>query len=64
MRKILSIVLVVLLSACANKTINPDGEEGNQANKGNMSGENTSGSPTVNPLVDPTNILSKRSIYF
>ena len=64
MRKILSIVLVVLLSACANKTINPDGEEGNQANKGNMSGENTSGSPTVNPLVDPTNILSKRSVYF
>ena len=64
MRKILSIALVVLLSACANKTINPDGEEGNQANKGNMSGENTSGSPTVNPLVDPTNILSKRSIYF
>jgi peptidoglycan-associated lipoprotein len=64
MRKILSIALVVLLSACANKTINPDGDEGSQANKGDMSGENASASPTVNPLVDPTNILSKRSIYF
>ena len=64
MRKILSIALVVLLSACANKTINPDGGEGSQANKGAMSGENASASPTVNPLVDPTNILSKRSIYF
>lgn len=64
MRKILSIALVVLLSACANKTINPDGDEGGQANKGDMSGENASASPTVNPLVDPTNILSKRSIYF
>jgi len=62
MRKILSIALVVLLSACANKTINPDGDEGSQANKGAMSGENAS--PTVNPLVDPTNILSKRSVYF
>ncbi len=62
MRKILSIALVILLSACANKTINPDGEEGSQANKGAMSGENAS--PTVNPLVDPTNILSKRSVYF
>ena len=64
MRKILSIALVVLLSACANKTINPDVDEGSQANKGDMSGENVSASPTVNPLVDPTNILSKRSIYF
>ena len=64
MRKILSIVLVVLLSACANKTINPDGEGGSQANEGAMSGENASGSPTINPLVDPTNILSKRSVYF
>ena len=62
MRKILSIALVILLSACANKTINPDGEEGSQANKGAMSGENAS--TTVNPLVDPTNILSKRSVYF
>ena len=62
MRKILSIALVILLSACANKTINTDGEEGSQANKGAMSGENAS--PTVNPLVDPTNILSKRSVYF
>ena len=41
MRKILSIALVVLLSACANKTINPDGEEGSQANTGAISGEDS-----------------------
>ena len=62
MKRLLSIALVVLLSACANKTINPDGEAGSKDNKGAMSGENAS--PAVNPLVDPTNILSKRSVYF
>jgi len=64
MRKILSIALVVLLSACASKTTKPGGEGGSQADKGAMSGENASGGPTGNPLTDPTNILSKRSVYF
>lgn len=64
MKKILSIILVVLLSACASKTTKPSGEGGSQADKGAMSGENASGSPTGNPLTDPNNILSKRSVYF
>ena len=64
MKKILSIVLVVLLSACASKTTKPGGEGGNQAGNGAMSGENASGGATGNPLTDPNNILSKRSVYF
>jgi peptidoglycan-associated lipoprotein len=63
MNKILSIVLVVLLSACASKTTKPSGE-GGEGNTGAMSGENASASASVNPLTDPNNILSKRSVYF
>tara|TARA_B100000686_G_scaffold204217_1_gene211016 strand:- start:19372 stop:19872 length:501 start_codon:yes stop_codon:yes gene_type:complete len=63
MRKILCVVLVSFLSACANQATKSDGE-GAQANKNAISGENVTGSPTVNPLIDPTNILSKRSVYF
>ena len=63
MKKILSIALVVLLSACASKTTKPGGE-GGSTGTGAMSGENASGNPTVNPLTDPNNILSKRSVYF
>ncbi len=64
MNKILSVVLVVFLSACASKTTKPDGGAGDQTNKGAMSGDNASGSPSLNPLTDPSNILSKRSVYF
>ena len=63
MKKILSVFLVVLLSACASKTTKPGGEGGNTGT-GAMSGENASGGPTGNPLTDPNNILSKRSVYF
>jgi len=64
MKKILSIVLVVLLSACASKATKTGGEGGSQADKGAMSGEGASGGATGNPLTDPNNILSKRSVYF
>lgn len=63
MKKILSVVLIVFLSACASKTTKPTGEEGGQATSGATSGSDT-GSPTLNPLHDPNNILSKRSVYF
>ncbi|MBL79795.1 MAG: peptidoglycan-associated lipoprotein [Nitrosomonadaceae bacterium] len=63
MRKILCFVLLALLAACANKATKPDGE-GAQANKNTISGENVTSAPTINPLIDPTNILSKRSVYF
>jgi len=63
MKKILSIVLIVFLSACASKTTKPTGAEGSP-DDASLSEQDTSGSPTVNPLTDPNNILSKRSVYF
>ncbi len=63
MKKILSVVLIVLLSACASKTTKPTGAEGSPEDA-SLSEQDTSSSPTVNPLTDPNNILSKRSVYF
>lgn len=63
MNKILSIVLVVLLSACASETTKPTGTDG-PPEDASLSAQDTSGSPTLNPLNDPNNILSKRSVYF
>ena len=62
MNKILSIVLVVLLSACASETTKPTGAEGSATDE-SLSAKDTT-SPTLNPLNDPNNILSKRSVYF
>jgi peptidoglycan-associated lipoprotein len=64
MKKILSVVLIVLLSACASKTTKPTGAEGSPEDASLSEQDTTSGSPTVNPLTDPNNILSKRSVYF
>ena len=63
MNKILSVVLIVLLSACASETTKPTGAEG-PPEDASLSAQDTSGSPTLNPLNDPNNILSKRSVYF
>ncbi len=63
MKKILSVVLIVFLSACASKTTKPTGKEG-PPEDASLSAQDTSGSPTLNPLHDPNNILSKRSVYF
>ena len=63
MNKILSVVLIVLLSACASESIKPTGAEG-PATDESLSAQDTSGGPTLNPLNDPNNILSKRSVYF
>jgi len=63
MYKILSVVLIVLLSACASETTKPTGGTG--AEPYDASNENAAtSSPTLNPLTDPNNILSKRSVYF
>jgi peptidoglycan-associated lipoprotein len=64
MQKILSVVLIVFLSACASKTTKPDGPEGSPEDASLSQQDTSSGSPTVNPLTDPSNILSKRSVYF
>jgi peptidoglycan-associated lipoprotein len=63
MKKILSVVLIVFLSACASKATKPTGAEGSPEDA-SISAQDTSGSPTLNPLHDPNNILSKRSVYF
>jgi peptidoglycan-associated lipoprotein len=64
MKKILSIVLIVFLSACASKSTKPTGADGSPDDASLSEQDTTSGSPTVNPLTDPNNILSKRSVYF
>jgi len=64
MKRILSVVLVILLSACASETTKPTVEEGYQAEDASVSAADKAGGPTLNPLTDPTNILSKRSVYF
>jgi len=61
--KILSVVLISLLSACASKTIQPTSGTGTE-------GSSVATAPAapktaaINPLNDPNNILSKRSVYF
>lgn len=66
---ILSATLLALLSACAS-TSDKEGEAANavDANASANTGGKTTGMDqsklTKNPLTDPANILSKRSIYF
>ena len=64
MKRILSVVLVILLSACASETIKPTDEAEYQPEDATLSAEDKAGGPTLNPLTDPANILSKRSVYF
>ncbi len=63
MNKILSVALIALLSACASETTKPTDAAGSPEDA-SLSAQDTSGSPTLNPLNDPNNILSKRSVYF
>ncbi|MCX7182449.1 MAG: peptidoglycan-associated lipoprotein Pal [Nitrosospira sp.] len=63
MSKILSVVLISLLSACASKTIQPTSGTGTEGS----SVATVPAAPktaAINPLNDPNNILSKRSVYF
>ena len=71
MRKLYSSLLLVgFLSACSSQTTKPD----TKADAGTNNGSNTppaattgsvnAASTTLNPLQDPNNILSKRSVYF
>jgi peptidoglycan-associated lipoprotein len=68
MKKVFGVLLIGLLSACASQTPQPSAEVeeksvGTQP-QGEASRTTTEGGPTLNPLTDPKNILSKRSIYF
>ena len=67
MRKVMSVLLIGLLSACASETTKPtDAVEDRPAAKAAASA--ALGAPTdpnLNPiLTDPKNILSKRSVYY
>ncbi len=69
MKNVLGVLVICMLSACASQTTQPDADiEDHSINSGegaNVSG-NSVGSEemTFHPLQDPSNILSKRSIYY
>lgn len=69
MKKFLSVLIICLLSACASKTTQPTSElEDRTMGGGGMGAGAQEGSGAggfgMNPLQDPSNILSRRSIYF
>jgi peptidoglycan-associated lipoprotein len=57
MKKVMSVLLIGLLSACASQTTQPTAES--------TPAVRAETNPNLNPiLTDPNNILSKRSVYF
>lgn len=59
MKRIIGVLLIGLLAACASQTTQPTAESGSAGIA------NTSLDPNLNPILkDPNNILSKRSVYF
>ena len=67
MKKLLSVLLISLLSACAGQTTQPGAavEERAINNKAAEKGSATDlAKPTLSPLKDPSNVLSKRSVYY
>jgi peptidoglycan-associated lipoprotein len=63
MKKILGVLLIGLLSACASQTTQPTAESASAGIAARIA--NTSLDPNLNPILkDPNNILSKRSVYF
>jgi peptidoglycan-associated lipoprotein len=71
MKKIFSVFMICLLSACAGQKTQPTAEVVERsigADEGASSAVEgsglTSGDPTFHPLQDPDNILSQRSVYY
>jgi peptidoglycan-associated lipoprotein len=68
MKKLLGVLLISLLSACASQTSKPSAEVEDKSMGATPAESSSSGakttSPTLNPVTDPNNILSKRSVYF
>ena len=61
MKKIMSVLLIGLLSACASQTTQPTAESTSAA----RAETNPNLNPNLNPILkDSNNILSKRSVYF
>lgn len=68
MKKIVSVFMICLLSACASQKTQPTAEVversiGTDENAAAASGLASDG-PTFHPLQDPNNILSQRSVYY
>jgi peptidoglycan-associated lipoprotein len=68
MKKVLCVLLISLLSACASQSTQPTAEVEDKSM--GSSSRSTESSPTIgavpnlNPLTDPNSVLSKRSVYF
>jgi peptidoglycan-associated lipoprotein len=67
MKKILCVLFISVLSACASKTPQPSADVEDRsagARTGMETPRSGEGEPSLNPLTDPNNILSRRSVYF
>ena len=67
MKKVLGVLLIGLLSACASQSTQPtaDVEDKSIGSSRSTESSTTTGAvPTLNPLTDPNSVLSKRSVYF
>ncbi len=62
MKKVISVLLIGLLSACASQTTQPTAEDKSAAQ---AAAPVAVADPNLNPILrDPNNILSKRSVYY
>ncbi len=62
MKKVISVLLIGLLSACASQTTQPTAAEDKSAAQAAAA---AAANPNLNPILrDPNNILSKRSVYY
>lgn len=63
MKKVMSVLLIGLLSACASQTTQPTAGEDKSTTQAAVAA--TVADPNLNPILrDPNNILSKRSVYY
>lgn len=69
MRKLLGISLIVLLSACASQTTQPEVDDltagaGSGSGSGDLMGSGSGRPSYFSQLQDPNSILSQRSVYY
>ena len=65
MKKVISVLLIGLLSACASQTTQPTAVEDKSAAQAAAAAAAAAADPNLNPILrDPNNILSKRSVYY
>ncbi len=67
MKRVLGVLVICMLSACASQTTKPSADVEDRAIGGSGGADGNAlngGSPTFHPLQDPNNILSKRTVFF